>query len=55
MAIKINTKEYCKEHKPRNKILGYGAHVKWMERKINQGYKQERCPVCKKWFFKCEM
>jgi hypothetical protein len=45
-------KPKCK-HKPIN--LSYNDWHEWAERKVKQGHKQRQCPVCGKWFFKCEM
>ena len=42
----------CK-HKP--KRLGYIAWHYWAERMAKSGYRQKQCPICRKWFFDCEM
>jgi len=43
----------CK-HKPKNEELGYLAWHDWADSMAKKGEKQTQCPVCKKWFFKCE-
>lgn len=41
-------------HKPMNKQLGYLAWHEWAEKKVKRGEKQEQCPKCGLWLFKCE-
>jgi len=41
-------------HNPMNEKLGYIAWHEWADRKTRQGHKQKQCPICGKWYFKCE-
>ena len=47
-------KDFCKEHKPKSKELGYMQHHNWMEEMVKRGEKQKQCPICKRWLFDCE-
>ncbi len=50
---KYLTYTVCKTHKPRK--LGYSAWHAWAEKMNKRKSFQSQCPVCKFWFFKCEM
>ncbi len=48
-----NAASPCTWHKPHR--LGYREFFEWAERLIAKGFNQERCGVCKYWFFPSEM
>ena len=50
----MKVKPKC-NHKQKTKELGYSAWTEWADLKIRRGHKQHFCPVCKKYFFKCEL
>lgn len=46
--------EFCRKHKPKNKIMGYTEHALWMEKMHKMGFRQRQCPKCKRWLYGCE-
>lgn len=46
--------EICKEHKPKNKEMGYVEHHKWIEEQTKKGIESKQCPKCFRWLFPCE-
>ena len=55
MKSKAIVKDFCKKHKPRNKVLGYIDHQDWMDWMHNRGSRQSRCKECGRWLYKCEV
>ena len=46
--------EICKEHRPKNKEMGYVEHHNWMDEQTRKGIESKQCPKCLHWLFPCE-
>jgi len=49
----MTIKKPCPRHKAKKRR--YVEAILWAEKMIAKGKKQTQCPVCGRWFFKCEM